>query len=72
MDPLQWMGAVRMRVQTADKKHHNNCDVIHTTPVHQLMSGEVKSCVYNIFYYIHNIAFSSEKVISSESGEKYA
>ncbi len=26
MDPLQWMGAVRMRVQTADKKHHNNRD----------------------------------------------
>ncbi len=24
MDPLQWMGAVRMRVQTAEKKHHNN------------------------------------------------
>ncbi len=24
MDPLQWMGAVRMRVQTADTKHHNN------------------------------------------------
>ncbi len=23
-DPLQWMGAVRMRVQTADKKNHNN------------------------------------------------
>ncbi len=24
MDPLQWMGAVRMRVWTADKKHLNN------------------------------------------------
>ncbi len=24
MDYLQWMGAVRMTVQTADKKHHNN------------------------------------------------
>ncbi len=36
------------------------------------MSGEVKSFVCNIFYYIYNIAFSSEKVISSESGEKYA
>ncbi len=42
MDPLQWMGAVRTRVQTADK---------------------------NIS--VHNIAFSSEKVISPESGEKY-
>ncbi len=34
MDALQWMGAVRMRVQTADK----NITIIHTTPVHQLMS----------------------------------
>ncbi len=33
MDALQWMGAVRMR---ADK----NITVIHTTPVHQLMSLE--------------------------------
>ncbi len=39
MDPLQWMGAVRMRVQTADK----NITIIHTTPVHQLTSGEDKS-----------------------------
>ncbi len=30
------MGAVRMRVQTADK----NITIIHTTPVHQLMSSE--------------------------------
>ncbi len=30
--PLQWMGAVRMRVQTADK----NITILHTTPVHQL------------------------------------
>ncbi len=29
-----WMGAVRMRVQTADK----NITIIHTTPVHQSMS----------------------------------
>ncbi len=28
MDPLQWMGAVRMRVQTADE----NITIIHTTP----------------------------------------
>ncbi len=41
MDPLQWMGAVRMRVQTADK----NITVIHTTLVHQLMSYTVKKCV---------------------------
>ncbi len=36
------MGAVRMRVQTADK----NITIIHTTPVHQLMSYEVKSWVF--------------------------
>ncbi len=36
MDALQWMGAVRMR---ADK----NITIIHTTPVHQLTSGEDKS-----------------------------
>ncbi len=28
MDPLQFMGAVRIRVQTADKKHHNNIQAI--------------------------------------------
>ncbi len=28
MDPLQWMGAVRMRVQTADKNpHHSSTSV---------------------------------------------
>ncbi len=42
MDPLQWMGAVRMRVQTADK----NNTIIHTTPVHQLMYCEAKSCMF--------------------------
>ncbi len=36
------MGAVRMRVQTADK----NITIIHTTPVHQLTSWEDKSCVF--------------------------
>ncbi len=39
---LQWMGAIRMRVQTSDK----NITVIHTTPVHQLTSCEVKSCMF--------------------------
>ncbi len=38
----QWMGAVRMRAQTADK----NITIIHTTPVHQLMAWEDKSCVF--------------------------
>ncbi len=39
MDALQWMGAVR--VQTADK----DITILHTTPVHQLTSGEDKSSV---------------------------
>ncbi len=34
VDPLQWMGAIRMRVQTAE----NNITKIHMTPVHQLRS----------------------------------
>ncbi len=37
MDSLQWMGAVRMRVQTADK----NITIIHTTPVHQLRNKSI-------------------------------
>ncbi len=39
MDHLQWMGAVRMGVQTADK----NITIIHTTPVHQLIE---KRCIF--------------------------
>ncbi len=42
MDALQWMGAVRTRVQTVD----TDITIIHTTPVHQLTSGEDKSCVF--------------------------
>ncbi len=43
MDPLQWMGAVRMRVQTADQ---NNPQVVNMTLGHQLTSSEVKSCMF--------------------------
>ncbi len=42
MDPLQWMGAVRMRVQTAYKI----ITIIHTTADHQLTFCEVKSCMF--------------------------
>ncbi len=42
MDPLQRMGAVRIRVQTT-KKYHNNTKVIHTTTAHQLMYCEAKA-----------------------------
>ncbi len=72
------MGAVRMRVQTADK----NITIIHTTPVHQLTSCDVTSwqvmfltsncCFWQKYESsTHNTAFSSEKVVWSESGEKY-
>ncbi len=72
-------------------KHHNNSQVIHTTPVHKLMSCQVKicmfvrnesivkkfltsNCCFRLKYesIIHNNAFSSKKVVSSEWGEKYA
>ncbi len=64
MDSLQWMGAVRM---TADKKHHNNPQVIHTSPVHQLTSWELKSCMFVrnksiIKTFLTSNASSSEKV----------
>ncbi len=41
-DALQWMGAVRMRVQTADK----NITIIHSSPSVNILSCEVKSCVF--------------------------
>ncbi len=52
MDLLQWMGAVRRRVQTADKNNTIIPQVIHTTPVHQLLSCEVKSRMFVRFYII--------------------
>ncbi len=42
MDPLQWMGATKLWVQTADK---NITIVIHKTPV-QITSCEVKNDVF--------------------------
>ncbi len=80
MDALQWMGAVRMRVQTADK----NITIIHTTPVHQVMSSEAISCVFvrnkfSIFNFKLLFAYESSihnnvqwKVVLSELGEKHA
>ncbi len=54
MDALQWMGAVRMRVNECSAVNGcrqnesliKNITIIHTTPVHQLASGEDKSCVF--------------------------
>ncbi len=51
------MGVVRMRVWTADKKHHNNPQVIHMTPVHQLMSCEVKSYMF-VWWILAKIPYS--------------
>ncbi len=67
MDPLQWMGAVRMRVQTADK----NITIIHTTSpsVNDLRRQKLRVCKKQNK---HNIAFSSEEFISTELGEKSA
>ncbi len=63
------MGAIRMRV-------HKNITIIHSTPVHQLMSWEWNAvCLYGVLTSnspIHNNSSSSENVIWSESGEKSA
>ncbi len=58
---LKWMGAVRISVQTADK----NIAIIHTTQVHQLRHFLTLRCCFWLKYSssIHNIAFSSEKVV---------
>ncbi len=65
MDALQWMGAVRMRAQTADK----NITIIHSTPVHHLMKL-MKMILTKI--QVHNNNSSNEKVFWSDSGEKSA
>ncbi len=57
-DPLQWMGAVRKRVQTADKE----ITIIHMTPVHQLMSCEVKSHMFVINQSIIKVCSLLDKV----------
>ncbi len=44
MDALQWMGAVRMRVRTADKNITIITREIHAT--HRLTSCEVKICLF--------------------------
>ncbi len=49
MDPLHWLGAIRIRIQTVAKKknkHHNVPQVIHWTPVYKLMFCEVKSYMF--------------------------
>ncbi len=50
VDALQWMGAVRMRVQTADK----NITIIHTTPEHQLTSWDLVGNKSIIKIFLHS------------------
>ncbi len=75
MDPLQWIGAVRMRVQTADK----NIMIFYKkfTWLLPINSYFVKSCKFVMILTsscckssIYKIAFYSGNVILSESGEK--
>ncbi len=83
MNPLQWMGAVRMRVQAADKNITIIQLEIHMAPVNQITGVCNKqihqdiltsNCCFRLKYNssIHNIASSSKTVVSSESGEKYS
>ncbi len=58
------MGAVRMKVQTADKKNHNNPKVIHSSPTY----CELKSCVCK--KQIQNI-FNFKPLLPAEYEEKY-
>ncbi len=51
--------------QQQQKKKHCLCNNKSIINIFFLTSNRIKSI-------IHNIAFSSEKVVSSESGEKYA
>ncbi len=75
-------GCHQNELKTADKKH-NNPQVNHINPVHQLMYFKEKISMFIIIQSIikfqlkykpsiHNIAFTRGKAIFSESGEKYA
>ncbi len=50
MDPLQWMGAVRMSPNSF-KKNLNNLEVIYMIPVHQLMHIGGKQIHQDMFYF---------------------
>ncbi len=55
MDALQWMGAVRMRVQTADK----NITIIHTTPSVKVLWSQKQHVCKKQIYNKHNFNFKS-------------
>ncbi len=83
-DPLQWMGAIRMRVQAAVK----NITIIHkqSTPLQSKSFNEAKRSMFvnisiiktfltsNRWFQLRSSQFTifSVKVISSKSGDKYA
>ncbi len=64
MDPLQWMGAVRMRVQTTDKNITKSNPHDSSASINVLWSE--KLCVSKKEESsVNNIVFSSEKAILS-------
>ncbi len=58
MDALQWMGAVRIRVQTADKNNHSN-------PHHKLTSLKIQKLYEFLTAPIHFKGFNGEQVMES-------
>ncbi len=75
MNPLQWMGAVK----TSDKNITSNdsstsVNVLWSEKLHAWKNWYCRNGCFLLKYESsnYNIAFSSEKVNSSESGEKYA
>ncbi len=70
VDPLQWMGAVIMTGPNSNQKY-----IYHSNPHKSSPSINVLWCVFVCHYdfisfFVHNIAFSSEKVVFPESVEK--
>ncbi len=64
MDALQWMGAVRMRVQTADKHHsnlHENANV--RINIYSLLSSHMIKAPTYLSPDSDNITFSLMKAI---------
>ncbi len=59
MDPLQWNGLPSEWESKQLIKHHNNPQVIHTTPVHQFMFWEVKAVFLRNKSIIKTVFFST-------------
>ncbi len=63
MDALQWMGAVRMRVQTADQNHNNPH---HSSPSVNILRKQ-KRCVFWSVQISHLIQTAKRTLISARS-----